>query len=198
MFCPNCGTENKEGSIYCNLCQEPLQKYAQEAAAPATASPGTGSPATASPATAPSASISTWPPPGMEQARPGFTPQAAAWSSPASPPYPAAGGYQPGYPSYPVVIAQAPRTPGEATTSLVLGIVGLLVCPVICSLLAIIFGIKARNMIDASGGYLGGRSVAQAGLILGIVGMALYTVGLIIYAIALASAGSSMSLLALL
>ena len=36
MYCPNCGTENKEESIYCNLCQEPLQKYTGAPAAGAT------------------------------------------------------------------------------------------------------------------------------------------------------------------
>jgi len=50
-------------------------------------------------------------------------------------------------------------------------------------------------MIDASGGYLGGRSQAQAGLILGIVGMAIGTLGTII---ALAAAGSASSMFPLM
>ncbi len=49
-------------------------------------------------------------------------------------------------------------------------------------MLAIVFGIKAKNMIDASGGYLGGRGVAMAGLVLGIIGLFLYTIMFIIMA----------------
>ena len=191
MFCPNCGTENRDDAIFCNLCQEPLQRYTQESMPESTP---------ASQATL-ATSSNVWQP-GMapSPATPGFT--AAGGPSPIYPPYPGPypgpSPYAPGpsYPSYPVMVAQ--KTPGEATASLVLGIVGLFVCPIICSLLAIIFGIKARNMIDASGGYLGGRSQAQAGLVLGIVGMAIGTLGTIIYIIALAAAGSSSSVIPLM
>ncbi len=54
-----------------------------------------------------------------------------------------------------------------------LGIVGIFVCPIVCSTIAIILGMQARNEIDASGGALGGRQQAQAGFILGIVGLIL-------------------------
>ena len=79
-----------------------------------------------------------------------------------------------------MVVAQTAATPGEATASLVLGIIGIFICPIICSILAIVFGIKAKNMIDASGGYMGGRGVAQAGLVLGIMGMVFYTILVIV------------------
>ncbi len=212
MFCPNCGTENREDAIYCNLCQEPLQRYSQETPDPSAAgaappaSPPGGPPAGAEPARSevPPVAPNVWAAgastPYQQGTNAGVPPQppyrqAAGPYSAGYPPYQqAAGSYSssyPGYPGYPVIVAQAPRTPGEATASLVLGILGLLFCPLICSLLAIIFGVKARNMIDASGGYLGGRGVAQAGLIMGVVGMALYTVGTIVYMILLAAGGSS-------
>jgi|GEM_PF-1216732 len=188
MFCPNCGTENRDDAIYCSLCQEPLQRYTQESV------PEPTSPTQVTPAASPN----VWQP-GMAPtpAAPGFT-AAGGLPTPYTPyssPYTGSSPHAPGpsYPAYPVMVAQ--KTPGEATASLVLGIVGLFVCPIICSLLAIIFGIKARNMIDASGGYLGGRSQAQAGLILGIVGMAIGTLGTII---ALAAAGSASSMFPLM
>jgi hypothetical protein len=217
MYCPNCGTENKDDSIYCNLCQEPLKKYT---GAPSTGIPGPDMPMP--PATAPyQAPVAPPPqnylvPPGAGFGQPGPPPPpygAAAYpgpgpgyqAGPAGPPaypgypaYPSQPGY-PGYPPYPMVVAQGASTPGEATASLVLGIIGLVVgcflIPLICSILAIVFGIKAKNMIDASGGYLGGRGVAQAGLVLGIIALFLYTILLIISA---ATGGFDSSMLAAL
>jgi hypothetical protein len=68
---------------------------------------------------------------------------------------------------------QQPSTSGAATASLVLGICGLVVCPFICSVLALVFGYQAREQIDESGGQLGGRSSAVAGIVLGWVGVGL-------------------------
>jgi hypothetical protein len=70
---------------------------------------------------------------------------------------------------------QAPgRTPGQAVASLILGIVGLMFCPLIGSILALAFGYQAKGQIDASGGQLGGRGVALAGIILGWVSLVLW------------------------
>ena len=68
-----------------------------------------------------------------------------------------------------------PRTPGQAFAALILGIIGLFpICPIILSVLAIIFGYMAKGEIERSGGALGGSGIALAGLILGWVGLALY------------------------
>jgi len=70
----------------------------------------------------------------------------------------------------------APDHP-QATTALVLGIVGMVVCGGLLSPFAWWIGKKAVNEIDASQGRLGGRGAAQAGYILGIIGtciLALY------------------------
>lgn len=201
MYCPNCGTENKDDSIYCNLCQEPLKKYAGAPSAPAAAPyenpsappaqsalvpPGAGFGQPGPPPPPYGGAAYPGPGPGYQAGQPG--PQAYPPSYGAYPP-------QPGYPPYPVIIAQGASTPGEATASLVLGILGILVCPIILSVLAIVFGLKAKNMIDASGGYLGGRGVAMAGLVLGIVGLFLYTIMFIIMA---AAGGFETSMLAAL
>ena|SRR5438874_13035663 len=105
------------------------------------------------------------------------------WNPPPPPdPY----GQQPGY-SY----GGVRRTEGTATASLVLGIVGIIACPIICSVLAIIFGVQAKNKIrqDPS---LQGEGMAQAGFILGIISLVLYG-GLFIVAIILAASNNDSS-----
>ncbi len=195
MYCPNCGTENKEGSIYCNLCQEPLERYAAPSPHPGQAfeagteasgeAPLSGQPFQETPVPpfqgAPvqpfqGAPVQPWVGPGMPG--PAYAPFPPPPGIPGPPPlYPGHPPYA-NYGSYPVVITRQ-STPGEAVAALVLGIAGLaLGCfgiPILCSILAIVFGIKARNMIDAGGGLLGGRGMATAGLVMGIIGMGLNT-----------------------
>lgn len=77
-------------------------------------------------------------------------------------------------PGYPVVRPDHPR----ATTAMVLGILGLVVCQA-CAPFAWSIGGKAVKEIDASGGAYGGRGQAQAGYILGIIGTILLGLGLI-------------------
>ena len=76
-------------------------------------------------------------------------------------------------------------TPGKATASLVLGIAGLIICPLICSVLAIIFGTQAKNEIRRQN--LGGYGIAQAGFILGIIGLILGILGAILWIAVLSS-----------
>jgi len=83
--------------------------------------------------------------------------------------------YQPYYPPY----ALPPPDHPQATTALVLGIVGVVVCQVLAPF-AFVMGRKAVREIDASGGTLGGRGNAQAGYVLGIVGMVMLGLGLLI------------------
>jgi len=59
----------------------------------------------------------------------------------------------------------------KATWSLVLGILGLIVIPIVFSILAIVFGVSARSEIDRVP-QMEGRSNATAGIVLGIVGLA--------------------------
>jgi hypothetical protein len=117
------------------------------------------------------------PPPGYQYPpHPGTQPPnwGNAYPPPAPPPPP---GY--GYPQY---VPPAPNHP-KATTALVLGIIGLtgimcyitfLVAPV-----AWVIGHKAVKEIDANPGAYGGRSEANAGKIMGIVGTVLLILGLL-------------------
>lgn len=67
----------------------------------------------------------------------------------------------------------APETSGYAVASLVLGIVGFVIGFLIPEVLAIVFGVKARRAIARSAGRLKGKGLALAGMILGIVHLAL-------------------------
>jgi hypothetical protein len=76
----------------------------------------------------------------------------------------------------------APDHP-DATTVLLLGILGMALCQVIAPF-AWIKGSRVKKEIDAAGGRYGGRSQVQIGYVLGIVGSAilgLYVVGLLFY-----------------
>src|ERR1700760_3941683 len=85
------------------------------------------------------------------------------------------GGQPGGYGSPP---PQPAGSSGKATAALVLGIVGLFCF--ICSILALVFGYQARGEIDRSGGMIGGRGMAQAGIILGYVTLVLNVIFIII------------------
>ncbi|HEX6023241.1 MAG TPA: DUF4190 domain-containing protein [Solirubrobacter sp.] len=79
-------------------------------------------------------------------------------------------------------------TSGEATASLILGICGLLICSLICSPLAIMYGKRAQRSIAASGGRLGGDGQASAGIILGWIGIGLLALGVAIAVIVVIAA----------
>jgi Domain of unknown function (DUF4190) len=101
--------------------------------------------------------------------------EASSWAPPSNPPPP---------PSAPGYGAPPSGTNGYAIASLVLGIVWL---GGLGSLLALIFGVMAKNQIDASGERQTGRGMAVAGIVLGVVGLA----GLIVWIILIASVASS-------
>jgi hypothetical protein len=78
---------------------------------------------------------------------------------------------------------QPQGTSGEATASLILGICGLVICSLICSPLAIMYGKRAQRSIAASGGRLGGEGQATAGIIMGWIGVGLLALGLVVVVI---------------
>jgi Domain of unknown function (DUF4190) len=98
-------------------------------------------------------------------------PQPAAAPAPVVP----TAGYQP--PGQPVIVGH-PRTNGFAIASLVLGIFWLYG---IGSILALVFGYKAKGEVDRSGGRQTGRGLAIAGIVLGWIGVALLVVVIIAF-----------------
>jgi hypothetical protein len=110
----------------------------------------------------------SWPP---EQERNITTPGTShSGVPPAQPPYPGAYGHQ-GYAGYPI----QPPTNGFAIASLVLGI--FIILWGIPSILALIFGYIARRQIRERNE--GGDGLAVAGIVLGWVGVGLWTIFLI-------------------
>lgn len=85
-------------------------------------------------------------------------------------------------PQQPYYNGPPPQSSGTATAALVLGICGFVVCPLICSIAAIICGTIAKNEIDRSGGRITGRDQAKAGLILGWIGVGLCVLGILAFA----------------
>ena len=87
------------------------------------------------------------------------------------------GGYPPGgYPPYGGFPVQQDHP--KAQTAMVLGILGLVLCQVLAPF-AWVIGKRTVAEIDASGGWLGGRSAAQTGYVLGIVGSVLLGLGVL-------------------
>jgi hypothetical protein len=72
------------------------------------------------------------------------------------------------------------RTEGSATASLVLGIAGLVFCPLVLSVLAIIFGNQAKRKIAADP-MLEGEGMAKAGVVLGWIGIGLSVVWIFVF-----------------
>ena len=83
----------------------------------------------------------------------------------------------------------APPTPGNAIASLILGIIGIVLCPIVTSVVGLILGYSAKKEIDNSGGRLGGRGVAMGGIITSWIGLAIYIpiVALIVIGVAVGS-----------
>jgi len=88
-------------------------------------------------------------------------------------------------------VQTGPTSSGKATASLVLGILGLVFCPLICSVLALVFGYQARNEIDGSGGRISGRGNAKAGIVLGWVGVVLTALFVILIVIGVLAGDST-------
>jgi hypothetical protein len=71
-------------------------------------------------------------------------------------------------------VLAGPQASGKATAALVLGVLGIVFCPIVFSVLALVFGHQGRREIDASGGRISGRGLATAGIILGWVGLVIW------------------------
>lgn len=107
-------------------------------------------------------------------------------------------GQQAGYgqqpPAYGVNPYQQPTYAGyalpnhpQATTALILGIVGLALCPFV-GIAAFVMGGRVRREIDAAPGQWGGRGLATAGWVLGIISI-VYAALLLVYLVIAIVAG---------
>src|SRR5215203_5403325 len=75
----------------------------------------------------------------------------------------------------------------QATLALILGILGLAVCPFV-GIAALLIGNKARKQIDAAPGQFTGRGMATAGFVLGVVSVALIVLFVLLIILGVAGA----------
>lgn len=160
-WCVNCGTAIPPDAAECPQCgvrRIPLGP------------PGVATPFPPTPGAAADAG---YPTPGA-YAQPGSSQPGYAPPGYAPPGYP-----QPGYGGVPYPpMGYTQQTNNKATTSLVLGIIGLVVCQ-IASIFAIVIGNQAAREIRYSGGTQTGESMATAGRILGWIGVGLLVIAII-------------------
>ena len=174
--------------------QEPTQPAPEstEAPAPVAAAPS-APPAPAAPA-APAGEPVTFPVDAQAAApaaQPGYPQTGYAYSQPGyGAAYPQTGytyqqpGYAPGYAPYGAGYGYPapPANNGLAVASLVLGIAGLIIIPIIGSIAGIVTGHIARKQIRERGE--GGDGMAVGGLVTGYAGAALW-IGILAFAIGL-------------
>jgi hypothetical protein len=153
MFCPQCGAPNEEDAVFCGNCGAVLN--------PEELSTETKFEAPEEMASKELEEAS------FEEAAEEVPEEPAGEPTPIideglavpPPPPPSA----PPRPTY----APALRTSGMAIASLVMGVVGWTLLPLIGSILAIIFGYAARKEIRQRPNELSGEGIALAGLVLG-------------------------------
>ena len=188
MDCSSCGKELRPGGNFCQACGAPVKEAAadeteetREQAPPVHTTPPWG---TTPPHMAP---IPGKTPPPPVTPRPGRTPPPPVRTAPVTaplsktPPPPASppaqtgatppGAKPPPQPG-PVTYGQRPvgrKSSGWAVASLIFGILGFTCCPLLGSILAIIFGAVAKSDIKRSQGTRTGSGMATAGIVMGAV-----------------------------
>lgn len=76
--------------------------------------------------------------------------------------------------------------------ALILGILGVLCCQILAPV-ALFIGRASMTRIDASRGALGGRGLAQAGFILGIIGTIFLALGIVYLIVAVITSAGHIS-----
>ncbi len=205
MVCPNCGYDNSRNNRFCVRCGVDISA-ATTPDTPSFAADSTNEPAPAAPAPAapspwgaapppppPPASWGPPPPPSAGNATPAAPPNPFAPPAPYGPPpgtYPPGpyGQYPPPYP--PGAAYQSAPTNGLAIASLVLGLLGWIACGV-GSVIAVILGFVARNQIRNSQGRQAGDGLAIAGIVLGLVAVALIVLFIVVATISGSHSGQT-------
>lgn len=141
--CPNCGNEVPDKARLCAHCSTPLPETVEPPLAP--------------------------PPPTPEmQAEAQLQAQVGQPLQPH--PGTVAGQAVQAFPGQQVIVR---KTEGKAVASLVCGILGIVVCPIILSIVAIVLSRQSSKAIKDSGGMLEGEGLATWGLVTGIIGLVL-------------------------
>jgi hypothetical protein len=164
MFCPECGAPNEDDAVYCGNCGAPMDPDtmpALESDEQSKMSPLEGLDVE---------SFEEAPDElREEQALPAG--ELSMLPAPPKPPPP---------PPPPVARTTTVQTSGMAIASLVMGIAGWTLFPLLGSILAIVFGYAARREIRQRPDQLTGDGMAIAGLVLGWLMVGLSVLGLIV------------------
>lgn len=174
-YCENCGQGNPDDATFCAQCGGSLEAgtasvEAAPGAPPVPVAPAGGPGQPPPPPGAPVESL-TGPPPGFGQ---------PAGQMPIGPQ-----SGMPPPPAYSAPMAQAETEP-MAIASLVLSIGGWMFCPLLFSVLGVIFGYMARTRIRESAGRLQGDGIALAGIIIGWIGIGIVVAVVVLMLILLA------------
>ena len=178
MFCPMCGAPNEDDDEFCGNCGAALRPGEVVVDGPVQAVDETADMAAEAKAEAAVGEVEVktgeeqWPEPSLEEAAPALVPA----GEPPIPPLPPQPPYRPG----PQKAVPSVPTSGLAIASLVLGIGGLTILPLIGSALAIIFGYMARRDIRQRPGELSGGGMALAGIVMGWIAVGLAVLGLLL------------------
>lgn len=170
MFCPQCGAPNEDDAIFCGNCGAVLD--ADEVAAPAESE-------------APEALDEELETEIIEDSPEGILEEIDSVPVPLSDELPAVPPPPP--PPPPPRYAPSPtvQTSGLAIASLVSGIAGWTVLPLLGSILAIFLGYAARNEIRRDPDRLTGEGLAVTGLVLGWIMVGISVLGLCLGGLAL-------------
>lgn len=148
MFCTRCGTQNPDDAGYCRNCSSPLTRPVSQHSGQQTSQPA-------------------------DQQSYGSYSNPSPYSTPQSsqPPYPGYQGppvYQSAYANQP--INQQGSASGRAIASMVLSILGLVMCGFLTSIPGMILGKMEMNAIAAGQAPKAGETLAKVGFYLGIAG----------------------------
>ena len=167
MFCPECGAPNEDDAVYCGNCGALMNPDEMLAMA------GDETPV-AAPVQEPDADLVGETPEELAEEKPS---PLAEWSPAPTP--------EPPLPPPPPVYRTTAHTSGTAIASLVMGIAGWTLLPLVGSILAIVFGYAARREIRHRPDQLAGDGLAVVGLVLGWTMVGLTVAGLCLGAVAL-------------
>jgi Domain of unknown function (DUF4190)/zinc-ribbon domain len=181
MFCPMCGAPNEEDDEFCGNCGAALQPPSGDVPVE-TKAQAAGETAAMAARAEPvevagdeidevKAAQETLAEPAPAEIAPARVP---AGRPEPPPPLP-----RPAYRPAPAKAAASVPTSGLAIASLVMGIGGLTILPLVGSILAIVFGYMARRDIRQRPGELAGDGIALAGIVMGWIAVGLAVLGLL-------------------
>lgn len=157
MFCPKCGAPNEHDSVFCGNCGAVLEVDAASAEVVVEAAQESGMEF--------ADVLDDLEPVGVVVVE-----QAPIEPEPSLPPR---------VPTPPYSPAPSSHVSGLAVASLVLGVGGLALLPLLGSILAIILGYMARRNIRQHPDEIAGDGIALAGIVTGWIGVTLALLGLI-------------------